>query len=120
MKGCSKMELLKGAVKLKEKIEIIVPGTTDAEKAADTSFYVDQALKILSEQFGGATAVKASGAYVSDQIGLIKEDVTKVYAFADKMTPESLAVVLDFADRMKSELSQECIGLEINGAFYLV
>jgi hypothetical protein len=114
------MELLKHAVKLGEKIEIIVPGTTNTDQVADTSVYVDMALETLSELFGGATAVKASGAYVSDQAVLIQEQVTKVYAYADRITPEKLSEVLEFADRMKKELKQECIGLELNGSFYLV
>lgn len=114
------MEMLKNAIKLGEKLEVIIPGTTSADKVADTSKYVNDSLSLLSELFGGATAVKAQGAYVSDSIGLIKEDVTKVYAYAEKIDSDSLSKVLEFVDKMKTELEQECIGLEINGSFYLV
>lgn len=114
------MNTLEKAVVLREKIEIIIPGTTGSNKKADTEHYTNNALTLLSSLFGGATAVNASGAYVSEKSGLIKEDVKKVYAFAEAIEPDQLSTVLNFVEWLKSELDQECIGMELNGSFYLV
>lgn len=114
------MDQLNSAVKLSEKIEIVIPGTMEGNKKTDTQKYKDRAVILLAELFGGSTALKASGAYVSDNHGLIKEDVYKVYSYAVKIDAVKLAIVLKFIDQVKEELKQECIGLEINGAFYLV
>ena len=106
-----------------EKVEIIVPTTIDVDIDAGKNVIlekVEETLKFMSRTFGGATAVKAKGGYVSDNGTLVKEKVTKVYSFAEQITENELVKVLAYCDQLKQELSQECIGLEINGAFYLI
>lgn len=114
------MKVFPEMMTLAEKIEIVIPSTVNVNEKANTEKYVVEAEKVLSGMFGGATAVKAHGSYLADNGDLVMESVTKVYAFADKITEEKMVKVLQFVKKMKEELMQECIGMEVNGKFYLV
>lgn len=108
---------------LTEKVAIIVPSTVNATVQADFNVvneWKDGALSLLSELFGGATAYNAQGGWVSDVHGLIKEDVTVVYANASEVTGDDMTAVVQFAQRMSISLQQECIAVEYNGALHFI
>ena len=51
---------------------------------------------------------------------LIKEKVTIVYAFAEKLDKDSLNQVVDYAKKLKDDLSQSAISLEVDGKLYFI
>lgn len=115
------MKMLKNCVKLSSQVKIYVPSTVNVDKAIDSSEWVDKALVLLSQCFGGATSSKALGAWVTQSGKLVKEDVTLVFAFADQSKLETcIELLYDFCLKMKIELSQEAIAMELNGDLYLV
>ncbi|WJH36601.1 hypothetical protein N6H14_13140 [Paenibacillus sp. CC-CFT747] len=81
---------------------------------------MDQALENFSSWFGGATAVDGQGAWVDDSQKLIKENVTIVYAFAEKLDKTAINQVVDYAKAMKTELAQSAISLEVDGRMYFI
>lgn len=102
-------------------IKIYVPSTVNVNEKIDNSEWVDKSLKFLSSEFGGATASKALGAWVSNSGSLVKEDVTLVFAYADQGKLEmSIDRIYMYCLNMKKQLSQEAIALEINGEMYLI
>lgn len=104
---------------LSQKVEIIIPD----EKGNVFQYqeeYRDYFLTVFSKMFGGATSVQADGGYMAKNGKLIMEKVYKVYSYTDEITPENLSKILEYAEWLKMEMNQECIGLEVNGNFYLV
>ena len=115
------MKTLKNCIKLSCSIKIYVPSTVDVDKESDNSLYVDKTLSFLAENCGGSTSSKALGAWISSSGKLIKENVTVVFAYTDQNNLELIIdSVYDWCIKLKTELSQESIALEINNELYLI
>lgn len=115
--------IFSGAVKLSERVAVYVPGTagpaTNDEKLAERM--TEETAARLSELFGGATISSAAGAWVSEAFGLIREQVNIVYAFgAPEDVNKNAAAIMEIVQRVKSEMAQEAVSVEIGGALYLV
>ena len=114
-------ERLNKLFKLSNKVSVYIPATCDVNTIIDNEKYVDEALTILSNCFGGATRINTCGAWVSDQLGLVKENTTLIYSNAsDEDLKNKIDNVLDFCERLKTELKQEAIALEINNEMYFI
>lgn len=106
---------------LRHRVAIYVPGTNGVNTAADNSEYVRRAAALLSDAFGGATATPARGFWMSDSAGLVEERVTIVYAYAgNEALEDKLGAVIEFCEGMRTELHQEAVSLEIDGALYFI
>lgn len=115
------MKALKNCIKLSCSVKIYVPSTINVEENFDSQEWVEKALQFLSERFGGSTASKALGAWVSTEGKLIKESVTMVFAYATQDALEKyIEETYEFCIDMKSLLKQEAIALEINNELYLL
>ena len=113
--------ILKNSFSLSHKITVYVPGTVDASKAGDTSAYVTEAAALLSECFGGATSTPVRGYWMSEAHGLIAEDNNAVFAYAAQSAlDEHLNDVVNFAVRMRDELKQEAVAVELDGTMYFI
>ena len=106
---------------LSEKIAVYVPSTYDGNREMiDNSAYVQQVMKELAELFGGSTAYQASGAWISEEKGLIIENITIVYSYCDILTNEKIDDVIKICEYIKEEMKQEAISLEINNKLYFI
>lgn len=106
---------------LKNRIAIYVPSTINVNKEIDTSFYVNTIAEKFSDFFGGATAIQASGFWISEKIGLVAEKVTIVYAFSDTtILKKHEQDIINLCNWLKTELSQEAISLECNNELYFI
>ena len=114
------MNLFETLSPLTEKVGIIIPSTIDVNKEIDNTEYVNAAIEKLSLLFGGATAVNQSGGWVSNEYGLVLENSTKVYAYAEKLDNESLNEVYIHAENLAKALNQEAVAVEINNKLYFV
>lgn len=104
-------------------IKIYVPSTVKGnipitEEAQQR--FVDEALTNFSEWFGGATAVDGEGAWVDKDKTLIKENVTIVYAFAEKLDKKLIDQVVAYAKQLKEDLAQSSVSLEVDGKMYFI
>lgn len=110
-------------IKLPARVAVYVPGTSGpaAKDPKLAERMTNDVAAALSELFGGATIQPASGAWMSDVYGLIREEVNIVYAYA---IPEALnnraPEILEIVERVKREMQQEAVSVEIGGALYLV
>ena len=103
---------------LKNKVEIYVPGTYKGNRPARImqSFKVKKIAKALAVMFGGATATKAEGYYISDTKGLIKEKQMIVFACCnDNRLIQYKEQVKQLAAELRDEMKQEAITITING-----
>lgn len=113
------MKEIKNALRLDKKIVCYIPATAGPATACDNSGQVDRAGKMLSGLFGGATIQPGRGCWLSDAAGLVTEATTLVYAFTDAAGLEKIDVVIDFMERLKIEMAQEAVSLEIDGVLYI-
>jgi hypothetical protein len=105
---------------LEKKVAIYIPSTVDVDVKVDNTEMVNKTLEFLSDLFGGATATKAQGAWVSDEVGLVKEDVTIVYAYTSDFYTEKLMQVRNYAEHVRDIMGQECVSVEIDTHLFLV
>ncbi|MEK3734833.1 MULTISPECIES: DUF3574 domain-containing protein [Paenibacillus] len=114
---------LKDQFHLSHVVKVYVPSTVKGDipitEEAHQKF-VDQTLTQLSSWFGGATAIPGEGAWVDDKGTLIKENVTIVYAFTDKLDKAAIDQVVDYAKQLKDDLAQSAISLEVDGKLYFI
>ena len=101
--------------------KIYVPSTVSVNHSVDNSGAVAGCLSFLSSRFGGATSTAARGAWVSDSAGLVVEDVTICYAFTNlRGFLTGRRAVLDYAKKLRDDMKQEAVSVEINGRLFFV
>lgn len=105
-------------VEMHHKVSIFVPSTMDVDKRTDNSAFVDYAATELSRLYGGATATTGSGFWLSDICGLVKEDVTIVFAYAADVGDTEQ--IFRICDKIRDGMKQEAVSCEIDGTFYLI
>lgn len=100
---------------------IYVPSTVSVDRPVDNSAAVAGCLSFLSGLFGGATALRASGAWVSDSAGLVLENVTICYAFTNlRGLLRGRRAVLAYAKDLRDSMKQDAVSVEIDGRLYFV
>jgi len=105
------------------RVALYVPSTTNVNETLDSNTadqVTNRVLRFFGEMFGGATGIPARGSWVSESGELVIEQVTIVYSFTDNLTKENLVSVHEFALRLKAELKQESISVEVNGVLAFV
>jgi hypothetical protein len=115
------MNPLKNCIMLSCSIKIYVPSTIDVSIASDNSEYVDKTLEFLSELFGGATTSKAFGAWLSNDLKLVKEKIDLVFSYCDQTALDfHIDKIYNYCMGLKYMLKQEAIALEVNNILYFV
>jgi hypothetical protein len=103
---------------------IYVPSTEKANQVISKRDYlkrIDDVRVFLANTFGGYSSDSIDGGYVSDEKGLIQEDVTKVTAFSTKENLENKIQSLIAQIRTWcNEWGQESIGFEFEGDMFYV
>ena len=112
---------LKAMFSLKSKITVYIPATVNINETIDNTEFVNKAATLLSECFGGATSTEALGYWVSDTAGLVKENTTRVFAYAgEDDLKKNLDKVIDFCQDLKTEMKQDAVALELNGEMFFI
>jgi CRP-like cAMP-binding protein len=102
-------------------IGIYIPTTLDVDQTADTSAWVEQTLAFLGTLFGGATSNQAQGVWNSDKAGLVSETIFIVRTYASQAELDRhLPNVLTYVERLKEELKQEAMALEVNQKLLII
>lgn len=110
------MKTLKFKFDLDCKVSIYVPSTVNVNEVVDNKEQVKRVITELSQMFGGATATEAVGGWVCDNGETVLEKVTIVYSFCNSESLQKhFADVYGICERIKKEMSQEAVTLEING-----
>ncbi|HEY0071539.1 MAG TPA: Crp/Fnr family transcriptional regulator [Chloroflexia bacterium] len=114
-------DTLSDRLKRTNQVRMYIPTTVDVDQQLDTSAYVTQALELLGELFGGATSDSAEGVWRSEHDGLVGETVYIVTSYVTRSDLDRhLERILDFVDRLKHELKQEAMALEVNEKLMLI
>lgn len=98
------------------KVAVYVPSTVNVNEHIDNSEYVKRTIGELADLFGGATATQAVGGWRCANGEIVLENTTIVYSFCtSEALQENFAKVYDICERLKAEMSQEAVTLEVNG-----
>lgn len=106
--------------KMGEQVAIYVPSTVNATEQVDSEEMVGYVISELTRMFGGTTTTKGRGSWLSDEHGVIVENVTIVRANTDMLKPAQAEKVAELAMFVKSEMSQESVSIEYNGTLMFV
>jgi hypothetical protein len=108
-------------VKLANRIAVYIPSTINVSVSFSTDSIVDECAGLLSKLFGGATITEAQGCWISETAGLVKESVKVVYSYCSNVHySEAVPQILEYAEGLKIQLSQEAIAVELNNKLFLV
>lgn len=104
---------------------VYVPSTKGADETIEQNEFhnrVFETEKYLAELFGGFSKVDIDGGYVSQEKGLIKEDVAKVVAFSqdEDFLSNKLPRLIKRITMWCDEWTQESIGFEIEGDLFYI
>lgn len=112
---------LNGAICLNHNVKIYVPSTVDVKKTIDSAKIVIATQELLSKMFGGASRYGAMGSWVSDTHGLVTEHISIVESYCtEEQLEKNLDQVLQYCYKLKKDMSQEAISLEVDNKLYLV
>jgi hypothetical protein len=113
-----------GAFTLELEMAVYVPSTTVADQIiAKTLFQkrIQEVEKYLSKLFGGYSSNAVEGGYVSQEKGLIKEDVAKVTAFGtEDAIKKNFKPLMRQISKWCESWGQESMGFEFEGDLYYV
>ena len=110
------MKTLKFKFDLDCKVSIYVPSTVNVSEQTDNTAQVKKVISELASMFGGATASKAVVGWVCASGETVLEEVTIVYSFCtSEQLQEHFTDVYAIAERIKKEMNQEAVTLEVNG-----
>lgn len=74
----------------------------------------------LCDLFGGVTQSKAIGFYKLVDNSNQYEDVTICKSYTDKLTSDTIEIILKQCEQLKADCNQESIACEINNKLYLI
>lgn len=112
---------LNNLICLESNIKIYIPGTIDANRKINTSKYVDMTLNLFNGFFGGSTKYQAIGCWNSANFGVIKEKINVIESYCtEDQLKDNIGEIIDFCLKLKNELNQENISLEVNNKLYFV
>lgn len=103
---------------LNQFVSVYVPGTKQVNvplTGKEKKRYTRETGRRLSVLFGGATAQKVEGYWISDGGGLVIEDITIVKSYHDKESCLALEGARAIAVWLKVALQQESVTIETNG-----
>jgi len=103
---------------------VYVPSTESANRTISKREFqarVDEVQEFVAKTFGGFSASEVEGGYVSDEKGLIQEDVVKVTAFSQIQDFENKFDILVEKIRFWADKwGQESIGFEFEGDLFYI
>ena len=114
------------AIVLDNQIAIYIPDT-NGTRQIDSARYVERALELFSNLFGGSTiesrprAHNVTGAWKDSSGNLITEDITIVESYTDKKTlAANIEIVRKWSLELKQELNQESLAIRVNQTLELL
>ena len=118
------MEALSSLFSLPHSVSVVVPSTIDVDsmmEASEVEATVNATIRDMSLFFGGATATKGRGGWVSNDLGLVTEDVTIVESSCTEDALNAhISGVIKMCLRLKADMGQESVALKVDGKLFLV
>lgn len=114
-------ELLQAAMVKSKHVAIFIPSCDRNGASIDHDYWRNEAVRLLSTLFGGATSLNSFGGWCDVERGgqIIEEKNSIVFSFMDEddWTESNVIQIRDFAFRMGREAKQGAIGLHVMGSY---
>ncbi len=115
---------LKGSFALPVEMAVLVPSTRNVSEIINKRDFVNRiedVQKYLSKIFGGYSAVPIDGGYLSDDKGLVTEDVERVVAFAtEDAFKDNIHTLIYQIKQWCEDWGQEAMGYELEDDLFYV
>ena len=112
---------LKNMIELSSRLTVYIPSTININQEINNKKYVEKTAAMLAEYFGGATSTNAAGYWLSPSAGLVRERSTMVFAYCSEIDLDKyIDNIIEYCEKLKDELRQDSIALELNGKMYFV
>lgn len=102
-------------------VAVFIPSKERDGRPLDHEYWRNEAVKVMSGLFGGATSVRGLGGWLdAEQDGKVKEeDISMVFSFfaEQEWNEENVLCLRDFLYRMGREAKQGAVGLHIMGKY---
>lgn len=108
---------------LNHRVSIYIPSTTNRHEPAPADLiarWVKSAKTTFAKLFGGFTAYRAVGGWMSPVHGLIEEPVMVVASHTDDDGLDRLGEVEEFAAAVAEALGQEAVTIEVDNSLQFV
>ena len=106
---------------LSHKVSIYVPSKQQTgEKVSGRLKQINEVKRELSEMFGGCTTTKAVGNWILNNGKVTAEPVELCYSFAETLDTSHMIKIAQIVQRLKTEMNQERISIEIDGKLYIL
>ena len=116
-----KSNKLKNLFCLSSKIAVYIPSTVDVNKKCNNAKYVNEAKNLMSLTFGGSTVQNVLGSFITEKNETVNEKINIVYSYCtSEQLQNNTELIIEFCEKLKIEMSQESIALEINNKLYFV
>ena len=99
------------------KITITIPTTVNVNQVASPEIvrkWSNQAKRVFADLFGGFTSHNAIGGWMSQEKGLVEENVIVVSSFTNASGLNRLSEVKAFASQMARAMTQEAVAVEVD------
>ena len=112
---------LKNMIELSSRLTVYIPSTANINQEINNKKYVEEAAAMLAGFFGGATSTDAAGYWLSPSAGLVREKSTMIFAYCSEADLDKyIDNVVEYCEKLKNELKQDAIALELNGKMYFI
>ena len=104
-------------------VAVFVPSRTRSGYDIDHASWVQEAVEVLSQLFGGATAVEGFGGWFDEECGqVLTERVSMVVSFIseEEWNRAKVRELRRFLHRMGRETEQGEVGLLVQNCFYRI
>ena len=100
---------------------LFIPSMTRNGQPIDHEHWRDEAVRLMSKMFGGATSLKAYGGWLDIEQGeqVKEEEISIVFSYFAKEDwyKENVVSVMEFLYCMGRETSQGAVGLHVMGTY---
>ena len=118
------MEALSSLFSLPHSVAVVVPSTMDVDRPMsekEIQAVVTAVIGSMSHLFGGATATKGQGGWISSETKLVTENVTIVESScSEEDLNKHIETVIKMCSGLKESMTQESIALKVDGKLFLV
>ncbi len=102
-------------------VAVFIPSETRDGQTLEHEHWRDEAVRVMSRLFGGATSVRGFGGWLdAEQGGQVKEEeISMVFSFISECewSKENVLQLKEFLYRMGREAEQGAVGLHVMGKY---
>ena len=98
---------------LTENVRVYVPIIKNSNILKDVEL-------VMCERFGGTSSIKVNGSYIMSDGNIEYDNIVIVESFTNELNNNDIEFLVELCKKLKNDLEQEAMSLEINKKLYFV